>query len=191
MLQASVPNVLYDSFRFMLQVCLFRCYKCFIWMLRMFYNGFQVFFMCFYKCFKCIFQAFYLLLDVCCKYCIWMFKSRSGVVSLSSLSATSPRCLLLFSAPPLPFFSILVTFGAAWVPHGRTKRRGIRTPHSSGHPSASKTNLLYHYKSIHLQDSAHSLNHYLENYLDKNCSNSFSISCAYSRVQLVARPIFD
>jgi hypothetical protein len=32
------------------------CCKCFIWMLLMFYNGFEVFF----KCFRCMFQVFHL-----------------------------------------------------------------------------------------------------------------------------------
>jgi hypothetical protein len=49
------------------------CCKCFSWMLRMFYNGSQVFFMCFCKCFRCIFQMFDLPSNVCCKCCIWMF----------------------------------------------------------------------------------------------------------------------
>jgi hypothetical protein len=50
------------------------CYKCFIWMLRIFYNVFQVFLMCFCKYFRCMFQVFHLPLDICCKCCIRMFQ---------------------------------------------------------------------------------------------------------------------
>ena len=103
------------------------CCKCFIWMLCMFYNGFQVF--------LCVFAS---VSDACFKYfiCLRMYvasvaprccKSRSGVASPSSLSAVSPQCFVLLPAPaghplPLPFFSIPVTFGMARAPCGRAKR---------------------------------------------------------------------
>jgi hypothetical protein len=55
------------------------------------------------------------------------FKSRSAVSSPSSLSVTSPRCLLLLPAPvrhpPCPSpFSMLVALGVVWAPCGHAKR---------------------------------------------------------------------
>jgi hypothetical protein len=126
----------------------------FIWMLHMFHtyvasvlSGCCV---CFYNDFKCFSGVFVSVSDTCFKCFIYLqtyvasvasecFNSRSGVASPSSPSAASPRCLLLLSAPAghpslLPLFSMLVTFGVAWAPYGRVKRREKR-----GRPGASKT----------------------------------------------------
>jgi hypothetical protein len=83
----------------MLQVCLSRSYTCFIicckhfiWMLRMCCDCFQVFFSSVsyarFKCFICL-QTYVVSVVSGC------FKSRSGVTSLSSLSAASLWCLFL------------------------------------------------------------------------------------------------
>jgi hypothetical protein len=76
MLYVSVPNV-YLFFTRMMQVCLSGCCICFIymckffiWMLRMFCNGFQAFSGVFCKCFKRMFQVFHLSYVVCFKCCI-------------------------------------------------------------------------------------------------------------------------
>jgi hypothetical protein len=73
-------------------------------MLHIFCNGFfQAFFRCFYKCFRRMSQVFQLFRTYVAKFLFGCFKSRSGVASLSSSSAASHRCLLLFS--------MLVMFG--------------------------------------------------------------------------------
>jgi hypothetical protein len=95
------------------------CCKCFIWMLHIFYNGFQVFLQMFR--FMCI-QTYVTGVTYGC------FKSKSGVASPSSLSTTIPRCLLLLPAPagirrPLPLFSMLVMSRDSADLRGHAKRR--------------------------------------------------------------------
>jgi hypothetical protein len=67
---------------------------------RMFYNSFQVLFMCFCMCFKCTFQVFHPYLDVAI-FATGCFKSRSGVAFPSSLSAT--------------FLDVSSPYGAGWA----------------------------------------------------------------------------
>jgi hypothetical protein len=81
MLQASTPNV---SYVFPDVCCKYVyldvvyvshiCCKCFILMLRMFYNSFECFSGIFCKCFRCMLQVFHLSLGVCCNCYIWMFQ---------------------------------------------------------------------------------------------------------------------
>jgi hypothetical protein len=92
-------------FRHMLQACLFGCCMYFIWMLHIFYNCFSSVFRCFYKCFRRMMQVFQVFRTYFANILFGCFKSRSGVVSLSSLPIASPRCLLL----------LLVMFGSVWV----------------------------------------------------------------------------
>jgi hypothetical protein len=137
MLQASVrtvssvffPNVRCKCVYLDVAYVLHICCKCFIYMLHMFYNGFQMFFMIFCKCF--IYLQTYVAVAAC-----GYFKSKSGVASYSSLSSASPQCLLLFPTParhppPLPSFSMLVMFKAARAPCGRAKQHenGCRRRH--------------------------------------------------------------
>jgi hypothetical protein len=86
-------------FRRMLQVYLSRCCICFhiydanvLSRCCVCLQWFQVIFRCLCRCFRCMFQMFHLFSDVCCNYCICMFKTRSSVVSPPHLSAVSPRC---------------------------------------------------------------------------------------------------
>jgi len=83
------------------------CCKCFIWMLRMFYNGFQVFLGVFtsvsdscFKCFICL-QTYVPSVTSGC------FKNRSGVASPSSLfyclAFSSFQCRLGIRHPLLHF----------------------------------------------------------------------------------------
>jgi hypothetical protein len=60
MLQTSVPNVSSVFLIRMLQVCLFRYYIYFIYMLQVFYLNvvYKCFFRCFCKRFRCMFQCF-------------------------------------------------------------------------------------------------------------------------------------
>jgi hypothetical protein len=120
------------------QVCLFVAYvlhiycKCFIRMLRMFYNGFQVFFLsisdvCF-KCFICLHTYVACVASGC-------FKSRSGVAFPSSLSAASHRCLLSAPAGHPPTTSPLVTFRVTRTPCGGAKQNGNKLQEqTSGRP---------------------------------------------------------
>jgi hypothetical protein len=89
------------------------CCKCFIWML---YSG--VFVSVSDACFKC----FICLQTYVASVASECFKSRSGVASLSSLSAGSPWCLLLAPArhpPAPPLFSMLgdvrCSVGPVWA----------------------------------------------------------------------------
>jgi hypothetical protein len=103
MLQTSVSNVL-PVFSDVCCKCVCLdvayvshiCFKCFIWMLRMCYNGFQVF-LCFLQVFQVhvssVSSVFVCILQVL--YLVRYFKSRLSVASLSSSSAASPWCLSL------------------------------------------------------------------------------------------------
>jgi hypothetical protein len=100
--------------RRMLQVCLFRCCICFTHMLHVYYMDVAYVFTmilavfryfssvldAYFKCFICLHIYVVSVASRC-------FKSRSGVVSPSSLLCCSSRCLLFLSAavrhpPPLP-----------------------------------------------------------------------------------------
>ena len=106
---------------------------------------------CFCNCFKCFSGIFVSVSGACfnCFICLQTyvvsvvsecFKSRSGVASPSSPSATSPRCLVLSRRwlgirHLLPLSSMLVTFRAAWAPHGQAKT-ARKNDYKRGHPNA-------------------------------------------------------
>jgi hypothetical protein len=71
------------------------CYKGFIWMLLMFYNGFEVFLQVFHMHISSVSSDFKRIVQMFAPRC---FKSRLSVASSSSPSATLPRCLLLLPA---------------------------------------------------------------------------------------------
>jgi hypothetical protein len=90
---------MYVASVFYLNVAYFSyiCCKCFIWILRMFCNGFECFSRCLFAniseaCFKYFICLQTYVVTVASQY----FKSTSGVVSLSSLF----YCLTLVSSPP-------------------------------------------------------------------------------------------
>jgi hypothetical protein len=106
MLQLFVPNVL-SIFSDICCKCVYLdvvyvlhiSYRCFIWMLRMCCNGFQVFYVFFASVLDACFKRFISFRMYVVGVCNWMFfKIGSGVVSLFSPSAASPRCLLFLDA---------------------------------------------------------------------------------------------
>jgi hypothetical protein len=132
-------------------ICFLKTYVAivFIWMLHMFHTYVaSVLFrccICFATVFKCPSCVFTSVLDACfkCFICLYTyvgvasgcFKSRSDATSSSSLSAASPRCLVLLPAPvghppPLPLCSMLVMFGAT------RPRVGARNDCRRGRPDA-------------------------------------------------------
>jgi hypothetical protein len=125
MLQASVLNVS-SVFLDVCCKCVYlyiayvshTCCKCFIWMLRIFYNGFKCFSGVFASVLDAYFKCFICLHTYVVSVASGCFKSRLVVTSPSLLFAALSWCLLLLPAPvehppPLPLFSILVTFGVA------------------------------------------------------------------------------
>ena len=132
MLQASISNVS-SVFSDVCCNCVYLdvayvshiCFKCFILMLRMFYNGFQLFSRRF---FASVSEACFIYLQTYVTSVVFgCFENISSVTSPSSPSATSPWCLL-FAFCCLASFLILVRGCAGGRRRGHARGWTARSP---------------------------------------------------------------
>ena len=122
MRRCCVSSVSGRFFRHVATLC-FKCFNCFRYMFQLFhadvakvdrnvaciamlvhvcckrlYLMFHLFFVhvcC--KCFKCTSQVFHVSSFMCCKCCIWMFKSRSGCYTCcNGVSTVCYKCFICF-----------------------------------------------------------------------------------------------